>query len=184
MINTKSHLRVITLLTLLILTFSSCDSDGGGISNDEFQRGVAEEAVAILERHADVVEQDCGQTFISWQEIDKKAAVNNMLAYRPGFDESQQNRVNSALGTIQDTLARCWPDSDFRNPDMTEADTAVDCNKMCPISDWHCFVFVMECGSGDNQACCFSGACTGNCLDTCNATDGCQDVCPNGPNGP
>lgn len=178
------YLRQCTLLVLLLLVFSGCDSDSSNRSTDEFTEDVAEEAVVILERHVDVTEQDCGQTFLAWQEIDKMAAVNNMLAYRPGLNPEQQNRANSALGTIQDTLARCWPDSDFRNPDIAEADTSVDCNKMCPISDWHCFVFTMECAAGDNQACCFSGACTGNCLDTCSATDGCQDVCPNGPDGP
>ena len=160
------YLRQCTLLVLFLLLFSGCDSDSSNNSTDEFTRSVADETIAVLEQLANAITNDCGETFSAWEAVDRQFVKNNLSVYRPRFSADQQNRANTALGTIQDTLKRCWPESDFSDPLAAETETTVDCNKMCPISDWHCFVFVMECASGDNQACCFSGACTGNCLDT------------------
>lgn len=172
------------ILVILVLAFSSCDSDNSNINDQEFRQNLSEESIILLEEFAAAVSSDCDATIEQWSQIDPGLIPNNIIAYRPDFDMSHEERSSVAYAQIQDGITRCMPESDFSNLDIVTMGSTFNCNSMCPISGWDCAYWWMACLAGDNQACCYSGACTGNCIDTCEQTDGCQNVNPNGPNGP
>jgi len=167
------------------LLLNQCNTATGQTGDSASVSAVKEASISNLEAAVDAIETDCDATKTAWAAIYPEPIENyRYLALSPTLTTADEERIDAAIEALQSKIEECFPESQtVDTSELVSASESVtsQCEKLCPISALNCVYWGGVCLGGDNQACCFAGACgsDSHCLAVCENTSVCDvPTCP------
>jgi hypothetical protein len=180
MFSLKRSLGILLILSSIFLI--QCGGNTGGIDDS-----VKQELISRLEQSADGILADCDETLAAWAELLGNPIYQyQFFAMKPFLNQLDIDRLDQAEATLLPKIQECFPESVFNASVSSAVDDSLrhQCEESCPISAADCAYWYAACIGGDNQACCWAGACgsKSHCVLVCYDSNGCN--VPPGPPPP